>query len=405
MNTDARGKNIILGALGAALFHREFSEETPADWGEVLRECRMQAILPIVYDALEQRLPQEARQEWKSRQYAALANNIRVISAHVRLHRLLTENGIPYVILKGCAASRFYPRPQSRMMGDVDFLVDPALADRCGALLKEHGFSEEKHAAHPYHREYTCQGVSFELHWDAPGIPAVGGETIRRYLQGILDGAVLHRDAMGEYYVPDDFRHGLVLLLHTAQHMTSGGVGLRHLCDWAVFIEQIPDSVVLGEFRGPLEECGLWEFARALTATASRHLGAGDRAWAAPEDPALPDELLNDIWEGGNFGRKDKQRHDFGNIGRDFETRQVSGSSFPAKICRGIQERAVKYFPGLARHKLLLPLAWLAVLLRYGFRVLTGKSTRMDLRREAEMLRERGRVLQKLRLFEKPERQ
>lgn len=404
MSIDTSTKKLILSALGAALFHGTLGEETPADWGEVLRECRMQAVLPIVYEVLEQRLPEDAREEWKNRQYAALANNVRVISGHVRLHRLLTENGVPYVILKGCAASRYYPRPQSRMMGDVDFLVDPAEAERCGELLLAHGFTDESHAEHPYHREYACQGVSFELHWGAPGIPAVGGEKIRAYLGGILESAVLHRDAMGEYYVPDDFHHGLVLLLHTAAHMSSEGVGLRHLCDWAVFIEQIPDSVVLGAFRAPLEECGLWEFARVLTATAARHLGASERAWAALDDPALPDELMDDIWEGGNFGRKDQQRHDFGKIGRDFETRRVSGSSFPAQLGRGIQERAVRYFPGLARHKLLRPLAWLAVLLRYGFRVVTGKSIRMDLRREAEMLRERGRVLQKLKLFETAEK-
>ena len=73
-------------------------------------------------------------------------------------------------------------------------------------------------------------------------------------------------------------------------------------------------------------------------------------------------------------------------------------------ILKKYVKRAVRYFPTLARHRLLLPLAWLAVLLRYGFRVVTGKSIRMDLRREAEMLRERGRVLQKLKLFETAEK-
>ena len=37
--------------------------------------------------------------------------------------QLFENNNIPLVILKGTAAAMYYPKPQLRTMGDIDFLV------------------------------------------------------------------------------------------------------------------------------------------------------------------------------------------------------------------------------------------------------------------------------------------
>ena len=45
-----------------------------------------------------------------------------------------------------------------------------------------------------------------------------------------------------EYMVPTAFHHGLVMLLHVAGHLINTGIGLRHLCDWAVFAAKFSDE-------------------------------------------------------------------------------------------------------------------------------------------------------------------
>ena len=50
--------------------------------------------------------------------------------------------------------------------------------------------------------------------------------------------------------MPSHFHHGLNLLLHTNQHLLGEGLGLRHLCDWAVFAAGFSDE----EFRELFEE-------------------------------------------------------------------------------------------------------------------------------------------------------
>lgn len=51
-------------------------------------------------------------------------NNITVKLAAQQLHKILTQAGIPYVILKGSASAWYYgKRELMRTAGDIDFLV------------------------------------------------------------------------------------------------------------------------------------------------------------------------------------------------------------------------------------------------------------------------------------------
>ena len=69
-----------------------------------------------------------------------LNQNIQVIEEHKNIHKLLSENNIPYVFLKGCASARYYPDPLLRGMGDVDFYVPPEQLDKARGVFEEDGF-------------------------------------------------------------------------------------------------------------------------------------------------------------------------------------------------------------------------------------------------------------------------
>ena len=391
---------ILLDILASALCRRPMTPPDLEDWEAVMREAQAQAVLPLVVSASKDRLPPALRKKWEFIRMQAYSRNMEVIAAHGDIHQRLTENGIPYVILKGCASARYYPHPDLRTMGDVDFLVEKSDLEHCEQILLKAGMKRVDHGTHGFHRNYSFQGISYELHWEAPMIPKVGGEQIRTALFDIIRSACKVRDEAWEYRVPDDFHHGMVLLLHTAGHMTAGGIGLRHLCDWAVYIDSMTDAFVLGKLAPRLRDCGLWEYARVLTAICSRFLGAAERTWAAG-NTELPDKLMEDILTGGDFGLKEKHRLNYGVLTRDAETRQVRDRSIMSSLAAAVDRTAGKRYPSLYGKAPARPLAWVLVSGSYLCKIVKGQRAPVRFRKDGKIVRKRQELFRQLRLFEK----
>ena len=130
---------------------------------------------------------------------------------------------------------------------------------------------------------------------------------MREYTADIFEKAQKKRVGDGEAVLPSQFHHGLIFLLHTCHHLTGEGVGLRHLCDWAVFENSLSDRKFRELFEEKLKKLGLWCFAQILTRCSIKYLGAEEREWAVA-DEVVVDSLMEDILTGRNFGKKDKNR-------------------------------------------------------------------------------------------------
>lgn len=271
--------------------------------GQVLSEASAQAVLPLVAGEFS-----SCSAAAKAQIRAVIAKNMHIIYEHTELHELLTANRIPYVILKGSASASYYPNPILRTMGDVDFLVNPDDFSRAQELLESIGFVPENDYG-AIHQAFRREGSVWELHRSVNGIPeGETGNLLRSYLADIMDTAAERRTEYGSIRVPDSFHHGLILLLHTASHLTGEGIGLRHLCDWAVFVNSMDDAAFSALFQEKLRACGLWQFARVLTQLSTRFLGLPEKAWAGSCSDALLAALMEDIFTGGNFGQKDADR-------------------------------------------------------------------------------------------------
>ncbi len=274
----------------------------------ILSEAKSQAVFPLVYSALARSGCDLSA--YQSQYFSIIGNNVKVTEEHKLLHKLFSKNRIDYVFLKGCASARFYPEPLLRTMGDVDLLVRECDVSEAAALLIENGYKiddiNDNNQAHiSLYNQKT--NVHIELHRRIGFIPENdAGERIKTYFTDIFEKYVLENN---EYLRPSDFHHGLILLLHTAQHLTSEGVGLRHLCDWAVFVATFSDADFKELFEKPLKQAGLWEFAKILTQFAVKYLGCPEKAWCGEPDDAVLEALLCDVFEGGNFGKKDFTRY------------------------------------------------------------------------------------------------
>lgn len=222
--------------------------------------------MPFVYQALQSYAPSDRLIQIQNQVLAICTNGIRLNYEHAELHKLFTSSHIPYVVMKGPVAAAYYSQPELQVMGDVDFLVREEDLDRAGKLLESVGFrpvDDDENQAHlAYHRIYS----TWEMHWEPNGIPGnQAGNLVREYLTDMIDRAELYTIEEGCFYVPCRFHHGLTLLLHTATHLINTGIGVRHLCDWAVFVESISDDEFIKLFEEKLKKTGLWRFAKLLT--------------------------------------------------------------------------------------------------------------------------------------------
>lgn len=316
---------------------------------KIFQESRLQAVSSLV----------------SSTDYQVFANNIRVINAHETLTRVL--DGIPFVTLKGYASAYYYPNPYKRPMGDVDFYVAPNNYKKASEALLNAGFKKIEHE-HERHEEFSKDGVIFELHSEIKGIPnGLDGiktsspdaeRKVRYYLSDVIDTSEKIQTEYGEIIIPDAFHHGLIMLLHIAGHViVDGGVGLRHICDWAVYA----DKIDLEQYKDMYEDMGIWIFACQLTALCTKYLGLRDMKWLEPQNDSFLEAFIEDIVSGGNFGRKENSR---GIINRltDSDNKRLS-----------LINATKKRFPVANRHPILIPAAIAYWGGRYSVRCLTGK--------------------------------
>jgi len=273
----------LLTILAAALFNPALP--LPALSEELKAEAQNHAVysfLPLVKDA---------------RRTSIYASNIRLRQEHLELHEIMTAADIPYVTLKGWASARYYPEPLCRTAGDVDFLIGESDFPKASELLTARGFKagEDEGAIH----------VAFQrppkTNWEMHRQPNGAGESTAAYFSALLEEAQL-ADGV---YVPSDFHHCLVLLCHTASHLTKEGLGLRHLCDWAVFVNRVDIS----QWEAELKDCGLWRLAKTLSQLCSRYLGLPPQKWFGEGESEVLSALMDDIFAAGNFGRKDADRY------------------------------------------------------------------------------------------------
>ena len=378
----------LLEILGAALFKKQLNSDIAATKA-LFREANVHKVFPIVFDVVKADVKDNVLLE-KAAKFSrrCVATTVAIHYAHAELHRTLSAHHVPYVSFKGLASSLYYPKPELRIAGDVDFYVNPADFEACEAVLKENGYEWVEDGGK--HAVYQKDGVFLELHRTINGIPQNKlGETIEADVFGdLVPTAVEHRTGQGTVMIPDTFHHGMILLLHTLSHMTKEGIGLRHLCDWALFEASLSQDEFTALFESKLKDYGLWRFAQVLSLCAGRYLGAPCRAWQGVADNGYLESLMCDIMAAGNFGKKDEDRKRQIKYVAD-RAAFTQGETSPLK--QGLKTLAQK---AEAEHKTKV-----AVLAEYAKNVLSGKR-KPDTAKTLETAAERKALYSEFHLFE-----
>ena len=407
MNQLTTKEKTLLHLTAQALFPKEnelnIDTLKKKDLTTELKEANVQAVFSLVYSVLKKQGINPPNFEKMFRQ--TMTNNIRVGHDHSELHEMLSSNGIPYVAMKGSASAMYYPEPFLRTMGDVDFLVNKSDLERAGVLLERAGFvpvEKNDHECHiAYHRRRSGIRSIWEMHWSPSGIPkGEVGELTREYLVDIIETAVPCTIQGSECLIPTSFHHGLIMLLHTAIHLINTGIGLRHLCDWAVFANEFSDEEFKEIFEEKLKAIGMWRFAQILTRLSITYLGMSEKQWCDVEmEPEYLETLMTDIFKGGNFGVKDSNRINQAKLITNSHKASVDETSLFMQLVRTMNEKAKIALPITKSVPVLLPVGWIYAGGRHLIRIRSGRRPKIDVSDMVRGATERRELYKEFRLF------
>lgn len=410
MNKLNARERVLLTITTEALFgnnndlNKDFFAEM--DFETQLSEANMQAMFPLVFSVLKKY--GVVSENYNNVFFQKVASNIRVAHEHKELHQLLSSNDIPYVVMKGSTSAMYYPEPFLRAMGDVDFLIDKSDLNKAGQVLEQAGFvrvEDDEHECHiAYHRNKNGMRSIWEMHWEPNGIPqGEVGELTREYLANMIETAVPCTIQGSECLVPSPFHHGLIMLLHTASHLINTGVGLRHLCDWAVFADKFTNEEFCELFEEKLKAIGMWKFAQILTQLSIKYLGMPAKEWCGTSDEDYLEMLMCDIFKGGNFGVKDSNRINQAKLITSSHKASVDETNLLIQLIKTMNEKAKIAMPIIDKIPILLPIGWIYAGGRHLLRIQNGTRPKIDVSDMVKGATERREIYKEFRLFEREE--
>ena len=372
------------------------------DFKTFIKESIYQAVCYITFENsafLKPYVPQDIYAKWQQKVIVFAAHNIGVVNSQNELIDVLGGK-YKYVILKGLAAAEYYSDYNFRDLGDVDFLINEKDKDAIKSLLVSHGY-ECLYEDNDHHIVFEKPNSSLEMHFEIAGIPyGEIGDKVRAFMTGVFSDSTLAtpNDALAtDFSVPDKMRHGLILILHMQHHMLGEGLGLRHLLDWAYYVDKTAKEPFWQELIAFFKEIGIFVYAAAITKTCALYLGSECPDWCEDISDELCYEIIADIFRLGTFGYKDSSKSRSGSLISD-HGKDGTKNGKSARLLKQFNTSVKSRHKSLEKHKILYPIFYVYEFFRYSFDAVRGR--RPSVKKLLNDAEERKSVYDKLHVFE-----
>lgn len=282
----------------AALFQKLTAEE----WNLIYRLVKKHAVTGITFLTIE-KLPAEARPNrklylnWCGTALQIKNRNHRMNEVYEILNDWFERASIRPILMKGLGIATCYPQPLLRMAGDIDLYIMKQDYETAIEMIQQAGIPLKRTAEHD---EFVFQGLQVELHTYTSHYGYI-------FENERITGTTFKGDS--KYRVPSAEANAILLIKHPARHMFTSGSAIRHLCDWAVFLQQHHNLISFSSLEEKLRSEGLDCFAMTFTSLAVEYLGlspeASYRTWLLSSKKKQEEVLLNDLLEKGDCGMSD----------------------------------------------------------------------------------------------------
>lgn len=154
------------------------------------------------------------------------------------VYAALSDAGISPVVVKGIVCRALYPKPDLRSSADEDLYIPlgqyPAFHEKMLELGFQAGAPDYKNS---HEARYTRNGLLIEGHWELFPRDSSALNALNRYNAGFFARAQVRHIEGARLLSLDDTDHMSFLLLHAYKHFINSGVGLRQICDIALWAQ------------------------------------------------------------------------------------------------------------------------------------------------------------------------
>ena len=267
------------------------------------------------------------------------------------LLRMLEDNRIDHLPLKGLCNRRLYPKPEMRSMGDADILIRTEQYDKIRPLMLEACYQEGVVSDHEF--VWKKPTLYVELHRRL--IPSYNRDYYAYFGDGWALAKPVSEGSPRYCMAPED--ELIYLFTHFAKHYRDSGIGIRHPVDIWIFEKHHPE-LNRKYLEKELKKLQLWEFYR----NTSRMLAVWFDGQAGDEKT---DFMTNVIFSSGQFGKQETNM--VSAALKDTKTRKSLLLIRVGKILRSVFPPFAllrETYPVLEKAPILVPFIWFCHLLR-----------------------------------------
>ena len=286
--------------------------EGGVDWEEIYRIAFAQTIVCIVTDGIS--LLPDSHKPVIDVLELFLADTLATEIRNEQMDRFLGQmmvslesEGFRPVVLKGQCLALNYPEPSHRQSGDIDLLIPPSRYK----ALKEYLCSKATQVDGEY-EEILHQGMMFgnvevEVHGAVSSLLSYPlDRTLAAMVEDMFDKEDFSMtDIRGTgVRVPGDCFNAVYVMLHLLRHYFTGGVGLRQISDWAMFLKANKGKLDKVRLEQILRSLGLMRAWKIFGAFAVEYVGIPSDCvpFYAPVGKRRLERMLSFVFKCGNFG-------------------------------------------------------------------------------------------------------
>lgn len=265
-------EEVFLSVLRSALWgHPVQVPDGFNDWGAVMKLANMQAVNGLVWNVMvtnqkiKSSIPEQAVAAMRDIPKNNLSMHTKLNNALILVVTTLREHGIEPVLLKGQGLAKYYPVPELRQCGDIDLYVGLDNYEKAYDVLKpivsdidekDRIWEGDKH----FHA--NIGSVLIEVHRFAEVfMDKTLNQVYQSYAENGLESNLASLDFGGiSVTTPANDFNVYYVFKHLWHHCVSSGVGLRQLCDLAVFLSiHDVDRDYLGRILTEMKDMKPWK--------------------------------------------------------------------------------------------------------------------------------------------------
>lgn len=383
-----RTEQLFLEAVKASLINKHVLWKEPLtlnEWQRIFFLAESHHVLPMVYEAVFRCDParKAAQKEIRELFYLNKKKTMNLVMLQtiktqefLEMLSFLQEKEVKVLTVKGIVCRQLYPKPDARISGDEDILVEVGQFRKCHKALLEFGMKPAK-------KDVDIE-TEYEISYQKPGTPLyievhkslfppeseVYGN-FNRFFESVRQNQ-RHIEVEGTLVATlNHTEHLFYLICHAYKHFLHSGFGIRQVCDIVMYSNVYGEKINWQLLQGYCREIHGEFFVAALFQIGRKYLAFDEKRACFPEEwrKIKVDEsmLLRDIMEAGIYGYEGIERRHSSNLTLNEVGRQWYGKSgIPILQTIFPSLKSMKNeFVFLKKYPFLLPAAWLIRILKY----------------------------------------